>query len=478
MSDGRSGFTAGIVARRELLEIGRDGRARALLVAVLILLGVTLAFGLARHHHRTREVTRALSLDRQLWEAQGARNPHSAAHFGQYAFKPSGALSAFDPGLDSYLGRAVWMEAHIQNTATFRPAEDRRTVGFAHELSAAYLLQALAPLLLIFLGHGMLAAERERRTLRLSLSSGVDPGALVAGKLLALTSVGFAIWFPATVVLLITTDSADARLRALVLSAGYAVYLFTICALVVFVSARAKTARGALTVLLAGWIAAVLVLPRVASEVGERAYPNVDSRTFWREVHEGTQKAPGGHGADDAPTRVLLAETLKKHGVARKEDLPISFAGVALEAEERFNRDVFDAHFGELEQSQVAQRRLLRALSLLTPTLAVRMFSAGIAGTDAHHHWKFVRRAEDHRRAFITVLNDDFEKRAGNAEFTYLAEPSLWKRVPAFSYAPPTLRDTAAAYASDAGLIVVWLVAGLAAVALSARRLRREEDVT
>jgi ABC-2 type transport system permease protein len=37
---------------------------------------------------------------REQWLHQGVKNPHSAAHYGVYAFKPKMPLSLVDQGVD------------------------------------------------------------------------------------------------------------------------------------------------------------------------------------------------------------------------------------------------------------------------------------------------------------------------------------------------------------------------------------------
>ena len=39
-------------------------------------------------------------------------------------FKPHLPLSFIDPGLDPYTGSVIWVEAHYQNPARFRPSEE------------------------------------------------------------------------------------------------------------------------------------------------------------------------------------------------------------------------------------------------------------------------------------------------------------------------------------------------------------------
>ena len=59
---------------------------------------------------------------------QPKKNPHSAAHYGVYAFKPKSPLALVDTGIDPYMGVAVWLEAHKQNEFKYRPAQDRTAV--------------------------------------------------------------------------------------------------------------------------------------------------------------------------------------------------------------------------------------------------------------------------------------------------------------------------------------------------------------
>ncbi len=68
-----------------------------------------------------REKAEVAHLERSRWLSQGEKDPHSAAHYSIYAFKPSAPLAVLDPGIESYVGQAVWLEAHVQNDLLYRP---------------------------------------------------------------------------------------------------------------------------------------------------------------------------------------------------------------------------------------------------------------------------------------------------------------------------------------------------------------------
>lgn len=89
------------IARKELTEMLRDGRFRASVAIVLLLLSTALALGVVNYREVRRAQREAQARDREAWLGQGPRNPHSAAHFGTYAFKPSSPLAFLDTGLNS-----------------------------------------------------------------------------------------------------------------------------------------------------------------------------------------------------------------------------------------------------------------------------------------------------------------------------------------------------------------------------------------
>src|SRR5687768_6407648 len=98
------------IAKKEFTELVRDGRFRWTALIVMALLLTALGFGWKNYATVKRERDAAQMDSRRSWEEQGERNPHSAAHFGVYAFKPKMPLSLVDTGLDNYTGSFIWVE--------------------------------------------------------------------------------------------------------------------------------------------------------------------------------------------------------------------------------------------------------------------------------------------------------------------------------------------------------------------------------
>jgi ABC-2 type transport system permease protein len=462
-----------LTARSELRQMLRDGRVRVALITLLALFATTLAVGSAQQSRYDSNVREAVQADRDIWERQGARNPHSVAHFGQYAFKPSGAISLFDPGLTPWLGTALWMEAHYQNTAAYRAIDDQVAPTIISNLSAAFVLQYLAPLLLIFLGYALIARERERHTLKLVLANGASLRAWAGGKLFSLLAIAAALWLP-SLALIAIADSADERARSLALVVAYAAYLLMLCALILAVSAKARTARSALLALLCGWVVMALVIPRVAAVVAERAAPSADAGQFWRDVRAALRQGVSGHDPADAREKALLEKTLAEYGVTRVEDLPVSFAGIALQAGEEHGNEVFDHFYSQLQAAEARQRTVLRVASLVSPWIALRGLSAGIAGTDAEHHAHYVHAAENYRRELQRYLNGDMTQNARGKDFDYQSDVATWRETPVFSYGAPELREVGTNYLPDVLLLLGWILVAVVALSLAVRELARE----
>ena len=130
----------------------RDRRATLLGLLMVFVLVTSLVSGVAREGRRRDEHARASAVEQIVWESQRAVNPHNAAHFGRYVFKPTNALMAFEAGLTEHLGGAVHLEAHRQGTAVQRPAEQATIFSRFGGFSFALALQVLAPLVVILIG--------------------------------------------------------------------------------------------------------------------------------------------------------------------------------------------------------------------------------------------------------------------------------------------------------------------------------------
>jgi ABC-2 type transport system permease protein len=463
---------------KELREILRDGRAMTGAAIVFLLLIVAIAAGAQRVAEEGRRRAAAARAEADVWRNQGERNPHIAAHFGKYALRPMPALALFDPGIGNHAGSAVWIEAHYQNPFSFRPADDATSLLRFGELSPAILFQWLLPLLVIGIGFSMIAGERERGTLRHLLSLGIDPRRLIFAKTGALAIV-LAVLMAGAVALAILAATpslprlgSDEIVRAAGLAGIYLSYLAIFVAITIAVSARARTARTAITVLLAFWICSTLVIPRLAAEAATRAYPLPANADFWAAIRRDIDRGMDGHNPRDARRKALETKLLAQYRVAKVEDLPINFEGLALEEGERYANQVFDRHYGRLFETFRKREALQQRFAVASPLLALRGLSMALAGTDVAHHAEFARAAELYRRELQTFLNHDMTANARNVAFLdYKRGRAFWDAAPKFAYASPRSDFAIALQHVSLLLLLAWMIAGGALLFRSAKEV-------
>jgi len=463
------------IARKEMRDLLRDGRFRWTAALVGALLVVSLGAGWlqvsqARAQHEAAEATA-----RDHWEDQGDKNPHSAAHYGIYAFKPRLPLSFVDQGVDPYTGTSVWLEAHRQNDFVLRAAQDATASQRFAAITAAGVLQHLIPLLIILLTFGALATEREQGTMRQVLALGVDRRQLTWGKALgtagalSLLLVPAAILGSAAVVITGGGDLGPTLARGAVLAATYTAYFGVFLALSLAVSAWAPSARTALVILLGIWTVNGLVAPRVAVDVSKTLHPTPSAFEFARTVEKEMSE---GVGELQPPDRTAIAaQLMEEYGVDTVEELPVNFSGIALQESEKFGDKIFDRNYTALWDTFERQNRVHELLAVLAPGLAVRSLSMGLAGTDVEQHRHFAEAAETYRRSLMEAMNMDLAYNSRTGE-TYLADEELWESQEPFDYDAPSLAWVLGNRALSLLVLGLWLI-GAAVVAV--RGVRRME---
>jgi len=468
------------IVRKEMREITRDGRFRwggALVGALLVF---SLAAGWVHHQEVARSHAAAESMSWSQWLEQGDRNPHSAAHYGIYVFRPVSSLSLLDSGVDPYVGATTWLEAHYQNPFEHRAIQDTPALARFADFTAATTLQLLVPLLILLMAFQSFAGERERGTLRQLLGIGVDPRRLAIGKAVGVLVVTSILVVPAALLgaaaLLMAGPSAgavdDAGLRLALLAGIYLVYFALFALLAVAVSALSSSSRVSLAVLLCFWIVNGLLAPRISADIARVQVPLPTSLEFQTAIQEDLVDGFGPFPPRAERQALLQDSILTAHGVDDLASLPINFAGLSLQAGEEFGNLVFDRRFGELASRIDEQLELHRRLGVLAPHLAVRSLSMALTGTDPDHHQRYATAAEEHRRLIQRILNDDIMVNGRYGE-TYIADASLWQEIPEFQYAGPGVGWALSGQRTAVAILLLWILLGMIVARSGASTLPR-----
>lgn len=468
------------IAIKELIELVRDGRFRWTALIVFALLMVSLGLGWKNYTTAKTEKDAAEAESRRTWENQGERNPHSAAHFGVYAFRPKQPLSLVDSGLDNFSGSSIWVEAHYQNPARNRPIEDATALQRFGELTAAGVLQLLLPLLIVFLTFDAFAGERTSGTLRQVLSLGVPRLQFVLGKVAGVLSALSVLLIPAVLIGVLALAMASANVdllasvpRFLLMCVGYLLYFVAFIGIALAVSARASTVRTSLIILLAFWIFSCLLIPRLANDLASNFHRSPTTKEFWDAVYKDMKDGIDGHNPSNKRTKQLEERVLAEYGVSKKEDLPVNFNGLSLQASEEHSNMLFEKHFGNLWKTHYAQERTQAVFGAASPFIPIRSFSMGMAGTDLAHQEHFSNAVEQYRREFVKMLNLDFAYNSKTKDdYNYFVSNEVWEKSPMFSYTSPSTSWALGGQIRNLIWLVLWAFGAVGLAFFAARTMR------
>lgn len=441
----------------------RSRTLAATLFPLLLLLGIAFTGSSIQQARLQRERNAANAHFRKQWEQLQAGDPHSAAHFGTYIFKPLSPLSSFDKGLGDISGYTMRVEAHIQHsmaTPVLRPADAYLRFG---DLTIASVLQLFFPLLILFYCYNSYTQEQASGTLGLLLLQGAGKDAILRGKavlhLVVINGMllsGLLLYLPP--LLLTNSDSTD-LIRIILLTVCYACYGSIFVLLGMAVSAWAKNGRQSLLILAGVWLLWNVIAPRLTAAIGENLYPLPSQYALQEKIEKAIRM--GIHGDDPREERIekLQQQVLKQYHVADVSQLPVNFSAIRMQANEDYAQMVYDKYAAETDSIIRRQNNISRYAAVADPYLAMRSISMALCGTDYGHHWNFDTSARRYRNDFIRQLNMQlaYKGKAGQ---------DFYKAMPQFDYTPP---DTFTVLRGQ-----VWLLSSLLLwLALSVLLLKR-----
>jgi len=432
------------ITQKEFISALRDKRLVILGSIILLLLLTAALTGVKSYQMLTTERTIAQQTATDNFHKQPDRHPHRVAHYGSYAFRPKSALSFLDFGLDSFTGTMVYLEAHQQNSANFSQVQQSGSLLRFGEMTIAFVMQWLVPLLIIFLCFNAFTLEKEEGTLKILLSNGVSLQQIAKAKILGYSKVIALIIGPsfllAGIFLLSLNEfnfTADLLLRIDVFIISYLLYFFIFIIGSVLLSALHTHSRKALVTLLGVWILMCVLLPKATANLGSSLYETPSKAAMDAEVHHQAKQGINGHNPQDKRTEEFKKALLKTYKVDSVSQLPVNIDGLVMAEGEAFSSKVYQSHFEELVKTYLKQNQISVWSGFINPYLAVRNISMSMAGSDFHHYVHFLNAAETYRYQLAQYLNNlQAVKLAYKSKDTRLARET-WANYPEFNYEAP-----------------------------------------
>ena len=442
-----------------------DRRALWAIVSVLMLALMAAAWGAIRHAEHQHAARQGHEQAYKVWLSQDQKNPHSAAHFGLHVVRPASSLAFLDPGVGGFAGAVVWLEAHKRNSPLIREADDDGGLARFPAPSVAFVLAAIVPLLLVFIGYGCVSGERDAGRLGMLAASIGSFAPLLLAKAASLWLVAAALVLLATgtglAVAALSGMGMPPTARLAWWMAAHLAHLAVWAAAIVVLSSLSRRSRTALMVLVLCWAASVFVIPRVAANVAQALSPLPGSYEFRDRLDQDLKRVRDPLWPEDGSVSEFEKQVLARHGVGHRDKLPVSMRALMLMRDEEVGYPVFDDSFGNLDLIARRQERIVSVASVLSPSLAMARLSAALAGSDAEHARRFLGEAELHRRRFMEMVNGDLLHNAVGREYTYKAGPELWSRAPAFAYGEPPLAWSLGGARTALLVMAAWLLAGV-----------------
>jgi len=455
-----------LIIKKEILTSLRNSKFLIAGIFLVALMLVAVLVGRQGQQLIQKERAKAQAEMHDKWVNQGLKHPHSAAHFGHFAFKPKPVLSFLDVGLDNYTGISVFLEAHKQNEILYSAAQDGNAMTRFGEMTAALVLQFLFPLLIIFLTFNIFSKEREEGTLKLIHAQGVSAHQFLIGKVWGTYVMVLAIFIPIICLAFFVLDHSSSGIDSNVnpkfisLTIGYALYFLVFIFIAILVSAFSKSSSFSLLTSLGLWIIACIILPKATASLADKIYPTPSQYEFRKTINEKVKNGIDGHNPRDERLTTLKQNLLDEYGVSTIEELPVNWGGIAMQAGEEYTDKVYDQEFTKVENIFKKQNRLSEWSSFINPYLAIRHLSMAFAGTDYDHHVAFANGAENYRRGFVKKLNKDMEvnHKPGIAFGDYNVGKEMWDSIEPFNYQLPNASTIISSQWRSIVSLLFWLI--------------------
>ncbi len=419
---------------------------------------VIVFLGIEQNYNQQLRQTQAQEYVRQQWESLENVNPHRAAHYGTYAFKPVNVLNSMDSGINDITGNVIKLEGHVQNEIVYSEASQSLSISKFGKLKSSLILQYVIPLFLIFLAYGSLSNEKETQRLKLLVFQGTSLTKITFAKSLSVWIYGLTL-LVITIFIQSILGETDLEIvtRMMLIIISYGVYYFIVSSLATYLSVRLRNNTSALSSILAIWIIWTIFLPKIWGNAVEKIYPLPSRQSFKTSMKIDRSKGIDGHNPTDKRREDLKVKYLAKYDVDSLKNLPINFDGIVMQQDEEYGNLVWDKHFGNNYNILQRQKTLFQISGILNPFVSLQSLSMGFCGSDMYHHLDFLKKSEDYRRYLLKTLNDKHAyggSRTGDWKWT--VGSNFFKSIDDFSHQIPKITNQMEHYLIDVVCLLFW----------------------
>ena len=429
-------------------------------ILFVLVISIVAWFGVIQNTKQEIYRQNAQKFIRSQWDNLNAMNPHGAAHYGTYAFKPNNVLNSMDSGINSITGNVIKLEGHVQNEIAYSEVSQSLSISKFGKLKSSLLLQYIIPLILIFLAYNTVISEKENQRLKLILIQGISMKKVIFGKTLSIWIYSLVLLF-VTVIFQIFFSKIDYEVlsRLILLILSYGIYFYIIISLSIYFSATLKNNSSALSLILVTWIMWTIFFPKIWGNTVEKIYQLPSRAEFKTMMKEDRSRGIDGHNPRDKRRESLKNKYLSEFKVDSLKNLPINFDGIVMQEDEEYGNIVWDKHFGKKYETLKSQKVLYQISGLINPFASLQSLSMGFCGTDMFHHLDFLEKSENYRRYFIKTLNEKHAYGGSKTgEWDWKVDSTFFQTVETFNYIYPKISNQILNYRLDVFFLLFWVI--------------------
>jgi ABC-type transport system involved in multi-copper enzyme maturation permease subunit len=430
-----------------------------LLCAILILLSVYT--GIVNYRADQKEFSAAVALNRKNLESQSSYQ--ALAGLGTKINKPPQVLGAISTGVDEAVGRVATVNIAYDPNLVDSKYESNPVFSVFGALDLTFIVKIVLSLFAILFTYDAIVGEKEKGTLKLTLSNRVPRDRLILGKVIGgFISLLIPLIIPLILSLLILlvypniSLAGQDWLRLLLMFLMFFLYLSVFFTLGLLVSARTSKSSTSFLVLLFIWVIFVTIIPKlsVMSAGRLKPIPSVHEITakkdaFLQQIQGGAQKQimdwVKENSAMAAKDQKGYQEKLKKF----LEDWQQELTSKIDENNAALERDY--------QTKKKSQERLAINISRISPASALTFSTMSFARTGLDEHERFLASIRAYKPIFTKWANAKMMRTIDFSGSGQTAKVVL-DDMPQHKFEPETLSKSLARTIPDFGLMLFLII--------------------
>jgi ABC-type transport system involved in multi-copper enzyme maturation permease subunit len=430
-----------------------------LLCAILILLSVYT--GIVSYHSDQKEFSAAVALNKKNLESQPSYM--YLASLGTKINKAPQVLGAISSGVDEAVGRVATVNISSDPNLVDSKYESNPVFSVFGALDLTFIVKIVLSLFAILFTYDAIVGEKEKGTLKLTLSNKVPRDRLILGKVIGgFISLLIPLIIPLILSLLILLVYPNISLagqdwiRLLLMFLMFFLYLSVFFTLGLLVSARTNKSSTSFLVLLFIWVTFVTIIPKLSVVTAARLHP-IPS------VHEITAKKDAFLQQIQTEYQKIGANYMKENPMKKGESTKEFQDRIKKWAEEiqqeatakiDSNNAALELDYGTKKRSQVS---LAVNLSRISPASALTFSTMSLARTGLDEHDRFLASIRGYKPNFTKWVNAKM-MRTIDFSGTGQAAKVVLDDMPQHKFEPETLSKSLARTLPDFGLMLFLII--------------------